>query len=126
MNTPKEDWEIRQLFERLRSEESIGRPEFRQVLARAGVRSAGSSFHLNRRWLAAALPAVLVLLWVGLGEISTPEEPALDVSHLEAWESPTDFLLETEVNLVIASVPELETGLWSSEAVDSAPGDLAQ
>ncbi len=127
MNTPKEDWEIRQLFEWLRNEESANQPEFRQVLERAKATARRVEHPLDWRWMAAAIPALLVLVWISLGELSAPTEPtALQAAELEAWESPTDFLLEVEAHRLTASLPEIELGTWTEDVAEAESEESEQ
>lgn len=108
----KRDTQVRQLFDRLREEESQGIPSVDSLLTR---RSGPKSFFPVHRWVAGTAVAGLLvalvalpLLWDG----NDAESAYTDAAEFYEWTAPTDFLLSMPGETVLHSVPSLELEEW--------------
>jgi hypothetical protein len=135
MKSPKDDTEIRLLFERLREEEEPRIPPLDRILERRPAGREGVSLLRTlsgHRWIAAtALLAVIMGSVLLLRESRNPglpgdlESPAtVTVARLMDWEAPTDFLLAPDQGDEVfqESVPTVATDFddWSDAADLSA------
>ncbi|HEX4963556.1 MAG TPA: hypothetical protein VF173_22190 [Thermoanaerobaculia bacterium] len=116
MNHEK-DRELAAAFSALRREEQEQLPPFADVVRRGRARTLRrvTPRRLRLVWAAAAMIAIAGLaLWLGLRR-PVPQTPA-GIPSLAEWRSPTDFLLETSGQEILAapagwsrSVLDLET-----------------
>lgn len=117
MNTDREDLRIRQLFEHLRVAQSARTPSLPDVLKAGAANTDRASTDRGRlRWAWLAVPALLVLILASL-QLEAPEfteDDATVAANLYGWQSPTDFLLETEDSLLLSTLPELELEDWTA------------
>jgi hypothetical protein len=107
-----DDRELTAAFSALRREEQEQFPAFAEVVRRGRARSrrSASSGHPRLLWAAAAAIVLAVLAaWLGL-RLQAPAAPA---PSLAEWRSPTDFLLETPGQEILAA----PTG-WSRSVLD--------
>lgn len=141
MKSPRDDTEIKRLFDRLSAEEAPRVPPLERILERSPAILKPphvDRLRLGYRWVGAGALALVVLIAVSLltfnelrrnglpGSADTAEEMA--VASLMDWDAPTDFLLEPdrEDEIVQSSVPTLETEMldWSENGnvqPDGAP-----
>lgn len=119
MSTQKSDWEVRQLFERLRSEELSRVPSLNQVLAKQ-ERSGGTSaaWAWVRLGTALALPLLLAMVLLFLPRVYSPDPTDEELELVAAvfeWEAPTDFLLDSDGEDLLTALPELEMEAWTED-----------
>jgi hypothetical protein len=109
MRRPEDDADLRDMFSRLRREESDHVPGMGEIHERArGRRRRAVGTPLRVGLLAAAGVLGLVLL---LRAVLRPSGPGSAAPGLSEWRSPTDFLLVTPGSEILRTVPELRQGL---------------
>jgi hypothetical protein len=111
-NLDRLDDDLRDRFAGLRQQETQRVPEFASMWhTRAPLRKG--------RWLVAvacALIVVAAIIWLRSTQ-RRPEE--ISVAAITAWNSPTDFLLETPGREILRTVPKI--GDWPGYLPPAAP-----
>jgi len=116
-----EDRELAAAFSALRREEQDQVQPFAEVVRRGRARSLGSQSSRRHRLLWADAAAVVLAgfaAWLGL-HTPRPQAPAGSPSLAE-WRSPTDFLLETSGQEILAAPAG-----WGRSVLDFNPHTLA-
>ena len=137
MNDPRPDAELRDRFQRLRSEERDIAPDFGAMLEHAravphdaepaNVLPDAAVRRIRRRWFwaggsvaAAAAIGALLLLGPGMRADRRFERAVRTYASLAGgWRTPTDALLQFPGSEITRSVPRLGTTDWPAGAVDA-------